>query len=357
MKNLPLLSVIVPCYNVEKYLDKCISSIVGQTYRNLEILLIDDGSPDNSGIICDAWQERDSRIRVIHKQNEGLAYARKTGVENATAEYVTFVDADDWIDADMYTDMMTALLSTGSDIAQCGVCEVFEDGRMVHRESEHKTGNFEVVGRIEGVLLILEDKKWRSWMWCKIFKKHLFDNIQFLKGNGFAEDFISQNLFHKASQTVYLHNEYYFYLKRKGSITKAQNIQAEMKGQRDYSDAYYDRYLFVKQHPEYHSALPSVKYMTNCLGIHLLRNMIVNPQYFTNDYFYVKSEQLRSIPLTREDKLGRRLKIDFYILKISPGLYKMLRSLYVRIIRITNRLKFTDRPISRSLYDIFPWWQ
>jgi len=185
----------------------------------------------------------------------------------------------------------------------------------------------------------------------------LFDNIQFLKGNGFAEDFISQNLFHKASQTVYLHNEYYFYLKRKGSITKAQNIQAEMKGQRDYSDAYYDRYLFVKQHPEYHSALPSVKYMTNCLGIHLLRNMIVNPQYFTNDYFYVKSEQLRSIPLTREDKLGRRLKIDFYILKISPGLYKMLRSLYVRIIRITNRLKFTDRPISRSLYDIFPWWQ
>ena len=89
--NQPLLTIIVPCYNVEKYIDKCVSSIATQTYSNLEILLINDGSTDQTGAICDKWQTKDERIRVIHKQNEGVSYARKTGVENATAEYVTFV--------------------------------------------------------------------------------------------------------------------------------------------------------------------------------------------------------------------------------------------------------------------------
>jgi len=98
MNQQSLLSDVVPCYNVEKYLDKCISSIVSQTYTNLEILLIDDSSPDNSGMMCDAWQDRDKLTRVIHKQNEGSSFARKTEVDNTTAEYVTFVDSDDWID-------------------------------------------------------------------------------------------------------------------------------------------------------------------------------------------------------------------------------------------------------------------
>ena len=106
MNNQPLLTVIVPCYNVEKYVDKSVASVVGQTYNNLEILLINDGSTDQTRERCDEWQKKDQRIRVINKQNEGLSYVRKTGIENATAEYVTFVDVDDWISLDMYADMM-----------------------------------------------------------------------------------------------------------------------------------------------------------------------------------------------------------------------------------------------------------
>ena len=151
VNNQPLLTVIVPCYNVEKYMDKCISSIVNQTYANLEIILIDDGSADSTGMICDAWQGKDQRIRVIHKQNEGLSYARKTGVENMTAEYVAFVDSDDWIDADMFTDMMTAMISTNSDIAQCDYCKVFEDGRIEDHSDENTSDTYEVAGRKEGV--------------------------------------------------------------------------------------------------------------------------------------------------------------------------------------------------------------
>ena len=354
--NQPLLTVIVPCYNVERYVDKCITSIVNQTYSNLEILLIDDGSFDATRTICDAWQERDPRIRVIHKQNEGLPCARKTGIENTTAEYVAFLDADDWIDLNMYSDLMGALLSTNSDIAQCGLCEVYEDGRMKYLGNEEKTGSIEVVGRVESVLLILKDI-WHSWMGTKIYRKQLFDHIEFPKRRGFGEDYISHYLFHHASQTVYLHRDYYFYLQRSDSITKSNNIAAEMKKVSDFSDAYCDRYAFTTRHTEYHEALPFVKYMTVYTGIHLLRNMIAYPQQFTNDYFFAKAEQLRSISLTQEDKLGRSVKIDLHLLKISPKLFKCLRSLYVRLIHVTNKLKITNQPTSFSIHELFWWWK
>jgi len=341
MENQPLLTVIVPCYNVEKYVDKCISSIVSQTYSNLEFFLIDDGSTDSTGKICDEWQERDSRIRVIHKQNEGLAYARKTGVEHSTAEYVTFVDSDDWIEADMYTNMMEALLTTDSDISQCGVRLVYEDGSVKHRDNENKAGIIEVFGRIEGTLLILEDTKWRSWMWCKIFKKYLFDNIRFLKGNGFAEDYISHQLFHKAQQSVYLHDEYYNYFQRTGSITKSKNIAAEMKNYIDYSDAHYERYLFIVQHPEYHSVLSSHKRFTIFLLITILHNIVALPQYFPKDFLKIKAEQLKSIPLPQKTSLKWRFYI--LLLKINPKCYQMFRLFYIRMISISNKLTKSNK--------------
>lgn len=356
--NHPLLSIIVPCYNVEKYLDKCISSIVNQTYRNLDILLINDGSTDSTGMICDSWQKKDTRIRVIHKQNEGQAYGRKTGVENTTAEYITFVDADDWIDAHMYSEMMAALLSSGSDIAQCGVCMVYEeDGRIVHLDNEVKTGIFELVERIKGALLILENDRWHSWMWNKIFKRHLFEGIVFLKGNGYAEDFISLYLFHKANHTVFTSDEYYYYLQRNRSTTGSKNISNQLKNQCDFLDAWQDRYLFVLQHPEYNVALLTVKLWVLRLGIHLLRNIIVYSQYFTVDVdkmFYTKAKQLRAIPLTRRDGLQRGIRFEFYILKFTGAkCYRFLRSTYVMIINITNRLKITNRKTGNLLSEMW----
>ena len=339
--NQPFLTVIVPCFNVEKYVDKCVSSIVNQTYHNLEILLIDDGSTDSTVAICDEWQEKDQRIKVIHKRNEGLPYARKTGIEHTTTEYVTFLDSDDWIDINMYSDLMKALLSTDSDIAHGDVCEVYEDGRIVHKNDKPNTGIIEVVGRIEGVLLILEDKKWRSWLGNKIYRKHLFDNIKFPKGRGFGEDFISHDLFHKAQKSVYLHNDYYYYLQRNDSITKLNNIQADIKNHCDYSDAWHERYCFAKQYPEYRSALPDVKFWVLVLGICLLRNFIVYPHYFKSDYFYMKAKQLSSISLSSKDKLRWNLRTDFYLLKISPKFYKVVRMSYVLLIKIANKTRLT----------------
>jgi len=344
MKSQPLLSVVVPCYNAEQYMDKCISSIVGQTYSNLEILLINDGSTDNTGMICNSWQERDNRIKAIHKQNEGSSYARKDGVKLALGEYVTFVDSDDWIDKNMYVDMMSALLSTNSDIAQCSYCHVFEDGFVEHRVSEEKKGTVETVGQREGVIMILE-RKWHTGMWDKIYKKSLFQHIIFPKGRGFAEDFINQFLFHHASQSIFVHNDYYFYFQRAGSLCNPIDTQMKLKKYRDHVDAYFERYGFVKQHPEYQAALPCVKRDAIKAGIILLRNIIVFPQHFTKEYFREKMEQVFSISIARNDHLPSGLKIELYLIKNCFKLYKFLLKLYVQVVFLTNRLKITDKRI------------
>ena len=123
-----MISVIVPVYKVEPYLDRCVKSVVDQTFSDLEIILVDDGSPDNCPAMCDAWAARDSRVRVIHKPNGGLSDARNTGMAAATGEYISFVDSDDWIAAEMLERLIQALERDQSDIAACAVEMVWEDG-------------------------------------------------------------------------------------------------------------------------------------------------------------------------------------------------------------------------------------
>ena len=118
-----LISVIVPIYNVEQYVEKCIQSIVNQTYKNIQILLIDDGSTDNSGKICDEYAKKDSRIEVVHKRNEGLVRARKEGLNRANGQYIGFVDGDDYIDENMYAEMLRDILSFQADFVHAGYQE------------------------------------------------------------------------------------------------------------------------------------------------------------------------------------------------------------------------------------------
>ena len=326
----PLLSVIVPCYNAEKYIDRCVSSIAGQTYPNLEILLIDDGSADNTGALCDAWQKQDSRIRVIHQLNAGSSYTRKKGVESATAEYVTFVDADDWIDKNMYTGMMSALLSTNSDIAQCGYCIVNEYASPL-TQIQKRGEKPEIVGREEGVLLILEDKKWKSYLWNKIFKKHLFENLVFPKDLNRGEDMICHDLFHHASQSVYLPDEYYYYYQSDGSLLRTDNFASQIKLQYQYTQNVYSRYLFVKKNPQYHSMLQTIKERTLVEGVITLRQMAAYPQYTSGEQFQIQSKWMRAIPLSKKDALSFGFKLDIFLLKIHPKLYLMVRKIYTFI--------------------------
>lgn len=128
-----LVSVVVPVYNVEQYLDRCVESIVSQTYSNLEIFLIDDGSSDNSSYICDLWAEKDGRIKVIHKENEGAGFARNTGIENAEGNYILFVDSDDYLDATTVEKCVSVAQKNGSDIVMFGRNDVFPNGKIKNK--------------------------------------------------------------------------------------------------------------------------------------------------------------------------------------------------------------------------------
>ena len=119
MQNEPLISVIVPVYKVEQYLDRCVQSIVDQTYKNLEIILVDDGSPDNCPAMCDAWAEKDDRVQVIHKENGGVSSARNVGLDAVTGSYIAFVDADDWIESDMLEFLLHNIIEFKADISGC----------------------------------------------------------------------------------------------------------------------------------------------------------------------------------------------------------------------------------------------
>lgn len=125
-----LISVIIPVYKVEKYLDRCVLSVVNQTYKNLEIILVDDGSPDNSPKMCDEWAKKDKRIKVIHKQNGGVSVARNDGLKMATGDYIAFVDSDDWIEPTMYEEMLNLAISENADLTFCGIQEVRSDGSI-----------------------------------------------------------------------------------------------------------------------------------------------------------------------------------------------------------------------------------
>ena len=125
-----LVSVVVPIYNVEKYLDRCINSIASQTYSNLEIILVDDGSPDNCPSICDEWAKKDSRIVVIHKDNQGLGMARNTGIDNATGKYIFFFDSDDYVDVSIIEKCVNSAIEYGSEVVVFGRNDVYDDGKI-----------------------------------------------------------------------------------------------------------------------------------------------------------------------------------------------------------------------------------
>lgn len=155
----PLISVIVPVYNVEKYLDKCVDSIVNQTYKNLEIILVDDGSPDNCPKMCDDWARKDKRIRVIHKKNGGVSSARNLGINNANGECIGFVDSDDWIEKKYIQKLYETLIQEGADIALCGCNRV--TGTNI--EKINAKGTDEIVDSYQYLLYTLNPQK-RLWI-------------------------------------------------------------------------------------------------------------------------------------------------------------------------------------------------
>ena len=210
-----LISVIVPIYKVEKYLSKCVDSVVNQTYKNLEIILVDDGSPDNCPKICDEYAKQDSRIKVIHKENGGLSDARNAGMKIATGEYVAFIDSDDYISDDFIETLYTTMKAENSDIVECDIVK-FEDGTPPVIEKENCEVNSFLTEK--GLSLLIAENKFHQHVWNKLYKSEIALKIPFAKGKLNEDEFWTYQIFGQAEKVTKINKSMYFYLQRSGSI-------------------------------------------------------------------------------------------------------------------------------------------
>lgn len=205
MSKSPKITVIVPVYKVEKYFDKCVQSIVNQTYKNLEIILVDDGSPDNCPLMCDEWAKKDERIKVIHKENGGASSARNAGLDYATGEFIGFVDGDDYIDLDMYEIMLKEITDNGADAARCAIVRESRNGykeEWGNNDSELKIVNKEQlrcdIGEANGILPVSPCNK--------LFKKKCIADVRFDIRFKYSEDTLFNFFVAKRINTMVYHD-------------------------------------------------------------------------------------------------------------------------------------------------------
>ena len=240
------ISVIVPVYKVEPYLRKCLDSIVGQTYRNLEIILVDDGSPDNCGAICDEYAAGDERIKVIHKENGGVASARNAGLDMATGDYIGWVDSDDWIEPEMFEAMLEAMASRNADIVICGRQEHYPDKSFQMGWQQE-----EILDKERAMALLVEDDLVRSYLWDKLWRRELFDGVRVPGLKVFEDMAIMYQIFKKAECVVCLPDVFYHYEHNETGLTAAPSLKSRMDfyqvSRERYEDLKQDFPLFAKQ--------------------------------------------------------------------------------------------------------------
>ena len=236
----PLITVIVPIYNVEQYLEKCVNSILKQTYQHLEIILVDDGSPDNCGAICDQYSCVDQRIKVIHKQNGGLSDARNAGLDMANGEFIAFVDSDDTIMPEMIEKLYQRIMTDQSDMAFCGYKQVDQDGEILSEYylPDNVLTGFEALKasyESNGVLYTVA--------WNKLYRKHLFQYIRFPVGKYHEDEYTTYQIIDRCGRVSIVRETLYIYNQRDNSIMQEAYSLRRLDG----IEASYERYNYFKK--------------------------------------------------------------------------------------------------------------
>ena len=211
----PLISVVVPIYKVEKYLDKCVESLVNQTYKNLEIILVDDGAPDNCPEMCDKWAEMDHRIKVIHKPNGGLSDARNAGMKEVKGEYVAFIDSDDYVAVEFIEKLYNVMKKEQSDIVECEVLKFTENEIPSPEYDDNAVESFDTV---KGLSLLIADDRFHQHVWNKLYRSEIALSVEFAKGKLNEDEIWTYQIFSKAFKVTKVNLPMYFYLQRGGSI-------------------------------------------------------------------------------------------------------------------------------------------
>ena len=212
---MPNISVIVPVYNAEEYLERCVNSILRQTCPDLEVLLVDDGSRDSSGAMCDAFAAQDSRVRVLHQENSGISAARNAGLSQAKGDYIGFVDSDDWIDPDMYESLYALCREYEADIAECSYRNVFHDEI---REERENCGKIEILSPVQAMENLVDYRRCRPTVWNKLYSWKVAVNIRYPEGKLHEDEFVTP-LYYLAAQKIAVTDQSFYNYEHRNSLS------------------------------------------------------------------------------------------------------------------------------------------
>ena len=314
---MPLISIIIPAYNIENYIAKCLDSLLNQTYRNLEIIVVDDGSSDDTGKVIDDYSSKYDNIKVIHKKNAGVSSARNSGIEVASGDYIGFVDGDDTVDENMFEILIKNAIKYDADISHCGYKMVFPS----RIDYYHNTGTLVEQNNEIGLKDLLTGNRVEPGLWNKIYKKELFKDIKIDESIKINEDLlINYYLFKKAEKSIFYDKCFYNYTLRKGSaatstvninkiidpIKVRKEILEDLEKNSDLYDIAYEKYIMslvgicrnvqIRKNKEYKSyidnAKKSLKYEIN----NIIKNkavskkiklMVIGNLYFSSIFYII----------------------------------------------------------------------
>lgn len=319
------ISVIIPVYNLEAYVERAIKSVLQQTYTNIEVLVVDDGSTDESWNVIQRISDSDSRVVAIKQENKGVTSARLNGVRHATGQWIGFVDGDDEIESDMYQILLSNAEKYHADISHCGYQMIFEDGRV---HTFYGTGNIRIQDTIKGVMDLLEGKIVEPGLWNKIFKKSLFEKI--LKQNVIPENIkinedllMNYYLFSTASNSVFMDVCKYHYLIRKNSVTRA-----ELNYARIY-DPIKVKKIICRDVPDILQGCAEKAYLSTCVNV-------CNSLVLADRKKYEKELEWIRKKIKKDKKnislLDRRQQILAMLILYIPSIYKEIYWCYAKVL-------------------------
>lgn len=321
----PMLSIVVPIYKVEKYLNKCIDSILAQTFTDFELILVNDGSPDRCREICDYYEKKDKRIKVIHKANGGLSSARNAGINIAIGEYIGFVDSDDYIEPFMYERLIKSLQNNNCLLSVCAINYVFENGKSICKV---KGENDKVFNFSDAILEMNTYRLFDMGAWSKVYHKSLFNNLRFPVGKLSEDFYIMYKIFDRAQKISYVATPCYNYLQRQNSISRNTKINHDFeyaaKEQMEYLERKYPE-LTVLAHTSYASAALTVYDF-------YLKNHVKCSKEQLNHFKKIIRENY--VYISKATYLSKAKKIQFALFMINPILYKEIFLLYRKFRRI-----------------------
>ncbi len=316
----PLISVIVPVYKVELYLQRCIDSIIHQTYHNLEIILVDDGSPDNCGKICDEYAAKDRRIKAIHKKNGGLSDARNAGINQVTGDYITFVDSDDWVHNRYIEILLDNLLRAKADISACSFVRTSKENVV---DTQIEIQSYICFTSEKAIEQTLYQNKLDNSAWGKLYIKSLFDKLRFSIGRLYEDLDIFYKVYERATQFVYTETVLYYYYYRPDSILGVFN--RKRLDVLDITDEIVD--YMIKHHPHIVPAAKSRKLSANFNMLALMSLYKSNDEFSIrrcwNNICKLRCECLFNPKVRFKNKIG--ILLSFWGLKALTICFKLFQ--------------------------------